>query len=110
MWLVLHKREVLNGVGAEGGSGQLWSVGKGMCSFLRKGSQGHFLQRVDNSLKQFFFLTFLFIFGGTERDSASEGGAEGDTESEAGLKLSAQSPMQGLNPQTTRSWPEQKAA
>ena len=42
--------------------------------------------------------------GGSER--------EGDTESvkEApGSKLSAQSLMQGLNPQTVRSWPEPKS-
>ena len=41
----------------------------------------------------------------------SRGGAEreGDTESEAGSKLSAQSPTQGSNPRTVRSCPEPKS-
>ena len=40
---------------------------------------------------------------------AVEGQTEGDTESEAGSRLSAQSPMWDLNSQTVRSCPEPKS-
>ena len=44
----------------------------------------------------------------------SRGGAERERETQnlkdaPGSELSAQSPTQGLNPQTTRSWPELKS-
>ena len=52
----------------------------------------------------FYFNVYSFLRDG-ERQSISGGGAErdGDIESEAGSKLSAQSPTQGSNPRTARS-------
>ena len=53
----------------------------------------------------YFFLREFYLFwmrgGGAEREE--------DRESEAGSALSAQSPMRGLNSQTTGSWPELKS-
>ena len=55
-----------------------------------------------------FFNVYLFL-----RESVSRGGAERDThtESKAGSssELSAQSPTQGSNSQSVRSWPEPKS-
>ena len=47
----------------------------------------------------FFFFKFIYLFWETE----------GERESQAVSKLSAQSPMKGLNSQTMRSWPEPKS-
>ena len=47
-----------------------------------------------------------------ERQSVSRGGAERETQNPKqapGPELSAQSPMQGSNSRTTRSWPEPKS-
>ena len=68
---------------------------------------------VNRTLLFFFFLNVYFISEGEReraRQSTSRGGAEreGDTESEAGSRLSAQSPTRGSNPHTVRSWPELK--
>ena len=53
-------------------------------------------------IKKFFLCLFLRE---RKRMRVSRGGVEreGDTESEAGSRLSAESLMQGLNPQTVRS-------
>lgn len=51
MWLVLYKRAVLSAVGAQGGNGQLWSGGTGMCSGFKR-LTGTFFLRVDNNFKQ----------------------------------------------------------
>ena len=64
-----------------------------------------------------YFILFLFIFYFCERErararmcpQAREGQREGERESEAGSALSVQNPTQGLNPWTTRSWPEPKS-
>ena len=54
---------------------------------------------------------FIYIWE-TERQSASWGGAEREEiqnlKQSLGSELSAQRPMQGLNPRTLRSWPESK--
>ena len=58
----------------------------------------------------FFFNAYLFIFE-KEWEHNRGGGAERDTQTmkqAPGSELSVQSPMWGLNWQTTRSWPEWK--
>ena len=69
--------------------------------FLRKG------ESQDLGLVAITFGLFLFLFFNAfiyfERESTSEGGAEKDTQNvkqAPGSKLSAQSPMWGLNSQT----------
>ena len=62
----------------------------------------------------FYFFSFNVSFFLREGQSVGRGGAErtGDTESEkqaAGSELSAQSPTQGSNSWTIRSWPEVKS-
>ena len=65
-------------------------------------------------ISSFSFFKNVYLFLERERENMSRGGAEreGDTESKSnqapGSELSAQSPMWGLNPWTTRSWPELK--
>ena len=53
---------------------------------------------------------FIYVFQ-RERERENKLGAEreGDRESQAGSMPSVQSPMQGSNPQTMRSWPELKS-
>ena len=57
-----------------------------------------------------FFLKFTYLFL-REREHMSWRGAEreGYTESEAGSRQSVQSPTQGSNPGTAKSWPEPKS-
>ena len=60
----------------------------------------------------FLFFKCLFIFE-RDRQNVSEEGAERERETKnpkqaPGFKLSAQSPMQGLNSRTVRWWPELK--
>ena len=62
------------------------------------------------SLSLSLFLNIFILLFERQRQSTSRGGAErqGDTESEAGSssELLVQSPVQGLNAWTLRSWPE----
>ena len=53
-------------------------------------------KRSDASI--FFFFFSLFIYFERERTCGGEDQREGERESQAGCTLSAQSPMQGLNP------------
>ena len=62
------------------------------------------------TIKEFFFNTHSFLRE-TERDSMNGGRAERGRQNlkrGPGSELSAQSPTQGLNSQTVRSWPEPK--
>ena len=63
-----------------------------------------------SSVILFFFLV-VFIYFEREQERAKHGGGrgrEGERESQAGSKLSTQSPTQGWHPQTVRSCPELK--
>ena len=75
--------------------------------FYKKGDQEQlklYLQKV------LFVFSVFYLFW--ERERAWEVGTaekEEEKESQAGSALSAQSPMQGSNPQTMRLWPEPKS-
>ena len=63
---------------------------------------------VNTSIKNIFLNVYLFL---RDRESTSGGGAEREREIQnlkqaPGSELSAQSPMQGSNSRTMRSWPE----
>ena len=67
--------------------------------------------RVGFRQQEYLFCLSLFIYfeRQTERVGKRGGGAERRRESRAGSVLSVQSPTQGLNSRTTRSWPELKS-
>ena len=67
--------------------------------------------RCKNPIRQLIFFNVIFIFERErERERARKGQREGDRGSKAGSELTAESPMRGLNPWTTRSWPELRSS
>ena len=61
------------------------------------------LLQVDN-----YAVIFFFFFWGKENTSRGRAKVEGDRGSRAGSALTAASPTQGSNSQTSRSWPDPK--
>ena len=70
-----------------------------------------FLYQILNlsTLYYLFLSSFIMTERGSEHRQVGKGlEREGDGESQAGSELSEQSPMQGSNSRTMRSWPEPK--